>query len=1652
MEAWSKGHFGKGVLWPDRTLETWRLPYEHGSPHHQEVDTQQQALAYLNIDDEGNVDLYPGPTGEEDVGNYWATIIAQEPGLHLKGIRSYWLEDDDNIGGLDDDWKFGASPAPDMLQASKSKGRSTPEFEMPIGGAVRRERSNQRPTASTTITDESSESVASHLDVHPIVGLDNDHGWSFGSSITSGAEPKDSIRRSTHTLPADLSGNIAGDSPHSTNRTGEVSSRSRAVFQMARPAAKGRADNHTGTTLIGNGHSMPTNVALANQAIRNAINHSQRIATRRQASKLKWLLERGDKKLMTPEGLRFFESMAKHVDRDEKIDALTPWLAREWKRGRLHHSGNAANYSYAPLHPEPGLVTLDGGKLSHWADWYHSNHPTRRGQDIMQMQMHDMHNKIGEWEEALKEEAKQRQDVENEEQRNGGKILHQFDDGWSVRQLGPENLQWEGDRMASDEGYPICVGDQHYQDRVRRGNTHILSLRDEQGYPHVTAELTPKYYADPVNGDIHDFTNTRDGRPMYEPMIDQANIEQIQGKGNQIPKPEYQQRLKEYFETFPEEFRPQWQGEEVTEPEELYTHPSSSSLPQPGGHGNGGYEPHGDYGVKITQPADYEYLLSDDKLLGLPRWRGYDWNGDTQDNVDAIYLHALENRRIPEFAKAVEQYGEKANESFADLEEQNLHYLPPYPGESPEEAKEMGHVYDPDEPEWFSSWGDHHEAYEDARRELANDHPPTQASTYMHQLLEPHYHPDSPEDRSNGLLRQPDISLAGYYNNFARHPMATSLGRNHPASNYFEKVNGEQPLAWRPKYEHMFDIEPQGPSGGDINKLTSRIELDGWSGLEETEVERPELVGIVIDGVERNHVVGTEAMRTNAQSINGRIDKTNAGHTAEDTVPFHNDILSRQADTLNQIEDQGGVVDHCPKCQRQGTWLGLVPSQDDRWPLICPGCLTSYADNDVRLRSPDFGYRGPVTNPRWNASAKVLHDDEWNMASLSENDSIKVSSTRPFDSLDVMPQARDMKVDRLVAVRGASRVANQLKTSATSPVVDGVESTIIEGASTTLTGSHSDIHLSDIIGGNEDQGWSFASTGGTEPIARSEQRTLPMTQTGLAGIVDEEITLRPMRSVGAVGHGSQSSDIHGGFEVDGRIAPDTSPYGADHIVSSPSTATSTQSGEATVTLDDYSTVVGDRSADPGFLGAHRSGMLDAAYQGQGHGSQGDHLANVDLDHWHVQDAEPAEEMNGMIFGAETVAHSDIDDISGVGLDVNRRQVFIPIPITASSEQLAEVHNETTFDAGRSNHMSQDSNEMTHQLNFQHGSYGKGFITNDGIIHTWNVKAGDDVFHGRALYLKNDQDGAPSHYAYAESQGLDPRRDISTHFAINPDGALRVNPKHDRDAQLLKQLSDPQEQWRFGSDKPIDIHIPSEIPPGANALKSDWAGIDIIPTIDADGISDIGHGAGSESSSLLMTQATGPAFDGWHEDSLQGDERSIAIGLDDVSAPSTAITNSHQGSGHASDDFTSVAPVAFGDDVAIGGRVKSHESQGDEFEWHSAELDRRSRTEPTEHGFEVDGSADWLITDGASHDSIRYIDANVMPPTANATDAGPIAVGIPAHSLQDTSEVDEIVLNDQFDGRPSDETFATALDKPSGGIHRYPFSTKLPPRARAFAIP
>jgi len=334
-------------------------------------------------------------------------------------------------------------------------------------------------------------------------------------------------------------------------------------------------------------------------------------------AKLDWIRDREDKFSKTEEGQKMLNLLDHLVNDNEKIDSLVPWLWREAKKNRFDDTPRGVD------------------SLSHMADWFASNSPTRRGVDIMQLTWDDVTAKVTEWDEEL---GSKDADVE----KAGGEIVHDFGDGWTIRKLTTaEEAKVEGDAMGH------CVGG--YGSEIEAGRTSIFSLRDSQNQPHATIEI------DPWGGDI----------------------KQIQGKGNKNPIPEYQERVGNWLLSFenPPAVKRYYAVETFYAPETVEDLWSYVQLE------NGYLQTH-ESAIAPTSWQDFFNTGED----GLTRGREY-WNPlmpddegyeDISEYPEGIDIHPIDNIKNLEAvaSDAFNANGSEKMEMLAEiLEDNNAHML-----------------------------------------------------------------------------------------------------------------------------------------------------------------------------------------------------------------------------------------------------------------------------------------------------------------------------------------------------------------------------------------------------------------------------------------------------------------------------------------------------------------------------------------------------------------------------------------------------------------------------------------------------------------------------------------------------------------------------------------------------------------------------------------------------------------------------------------------------------------------------------------------------------------------------------------------------------------------------------------------------------------
>jgi hypothetical protein len=439
------------------------------------------------------------------------------------------------------------------------------------------------------------------------------------------------------------------------------------------------------------------------------------------ASKLDWLRKRPD--MQTEEGAKLLELFEIFEKRHPQIDPLLPWLAREVKKGNLIlETSNIGSSLGIPTGHGGILGQLNPGRLAHWGDWLADKKaPNRQGFDLMQHDISEVSQKVIEYDEWLQS----KENEVNVQQAKSAPVAHQYDDGWTLRKLRPEDLEYEGDAMGH------CVGS--YDDAVRTGRSLIYSLRDPKHIPHTTLELTPNE-AECSRCGWHGKPPTEPARcpnchfDAWEGSPKNSSIVQIQGKSDEEPKPEYQERLKQWFETFDPKERPYWDGDEIGHLEELTA--QEEGRPNPYNEYGGGYGSHGDYGVETKSPIDYDEVLHN---LSPKEW-GYR-AAPPEGDINDLYMAALKRGEIPQLAEAAEPFSEEQQDSFDEWREMNYEHTVPYSFEDGDEEYplKLPNGEEVETPE------EHEKAYYEDLKNWERDHPGMQMTSELYKSLRPHW-------------------------------------------------------------------------------------------------------------------------------------------------------------------------------------------------------------------------------------------------------------------------------------------------------------------------------------------------------------------------------------------------------------------------------------------------------------------------------------------------------------------------------------------------------------------------------------------------------------------------------------------------------------------------------------------------------------------------------------------------------------------------------------------------------------------------------------------------------------------------------------------------------------------------------------------------
>lgn len=186
------------------------------------------------------------------------------------------------------------------------------------------------------------------------------------------------------------------------------------------------------------------------------------------------------------------------------------WLIGQFKRGNANWWENNAHIRD---------ILTQATKWMQYCQEHHVSMPDWKRKDFtfddMQAWVYEMNGK----------------DVNKDVGWEGEKVIHTFDDGWYMSEVPESDCGLEGELMGH------CVGGYGYQ--ISSGASYIVSLRDPKGHPHVTLEM--------------EGTPPRAQGAGYHNSPTEWLVQQIQGKQDSEPIPEYQEYIKEWFNSLKEQ-------------------------------------------------------------------------------------------------------------------------------------------------------------------------------------------------------------------------------------------------------------------------------------------------------------------------------------------------------------------------------------------------------------------------------------------------------------------------------------------------------------------------------------------------------------------------------------------------------------------------------------------------------------------------------------------------------------------------------------------------------------------------------------------------------------------------------------------------------------------------------------------------------------------------------------------------------------------------------------------------------------------------------------------------------------------------------------------------------------------------------------------
>jgi hypothetical protein len=243
------------------------------------------------------------------------------------------------------------------------------------------------------------------------------------------------------------------------------------------------------------------------------------------------LRNQNQKIFRTPEGQEFLSHLEDLAAKNPAIEGMVPWLASRYKHGdvglkevtpisldgRLPSSEKILGWS-GEAEPQGFHNELEYS-APRWGDWFNARqHPLRRGVNIMEKTPRE----VDELARQHRVDVQAKQEKQNWLAGYGGsEPMHVFGPeagpyaGWQVHPVDSLEKAW-GESEAL--GHCMGNGEHPYAGAIDNGDIQAYSLRDREGYPHVSWHINP-------SGDSIGHMQGKSGYPKqeYRDLISQFN-------------------------------------------------------------------------------------------------------------------------------------------------------------------------------------------------------------------------------------------------------------------------------------------------------------------------------------------------------------------------------------------------------------------------------------------------------------------------------------------------------------------------------------------------------------------------------------------------------------------------------------------------------------------------------------------------------------------------------------------------------------------------------------------------------------------------------------------------------------------------------------------------------------------------------------------------------------------------------------------------------------------------------------------------------------------------------------------------------------------------------------------------------------------------